>query len=254
MTRVFPLLGLALIAYVAPALAGDWSLTYGLDYSSGKYGGSDTSETWYLPVIVKYAANSMTYKITVPYLRTTGAGSVSVGPDLTPLPDSKKTRKTASGPGDVVVSATWTALDGSSGGLLLDVVTKLKLPTGDEKRGLSTGKADFALQLDLARSFGPVIGFGTLGWKKFGDPAGSNFHNPIYTSLGAAYRISGDLSAGLAYDWRQKVSRAGAETSESTLFLSQKLNATQKMQFYLVRGFSTASPDWGGGLMLTQHF
>lgn len=254
MNRGFLALGLALVANAMPATAGDWSLIYGLDYSSGKYGGSHRSETWYLPIIGKYEDHAMTYKVTLPYLRTTGPGGVSVGPDLTPLPGTRTSRRTESGLGDVVLSASWTALDGAGSGLLLDVVAKLKLPTGDEKRGLSTGEADYALQVDVARRFGPVTGFGTLGWKKFGDPPGSDFRNPIYTSLGMASRLNPDLTAGISYDWRQKILKHGAETSEATLFLSQRLSAATKIQLYLVNGFSDASPDWGGGLMLNQTF
>lgn len=243
----------ALAAIALPAAAGEITASVGLDYSTGKYGTSTTSEMWYVPVVGKYESGPLTLKLTVPWLRITDSGN-AVGPDRVPLGDSPSCGKTESGLGDVVGSAGYALLDGRQGGLLLEVIGKVKLPTADEDRCLGTGKTDYSLQFDVAKGFGAVTGFGSLGWKKFGDPSGQDFRDPVFASLGAAYRLVPATSVGLSYDWRQKVTSRGDEISEATVFLNQRLAERWKLQVYGVRGFSDASPDWGGGLFVSHVY
>lgn len=244
----------ALLALAPAALAGELSMSIGLDYSSGEYGGTETTETWSLPLIAKYETGPLTLKMSLPYIRTSGPGDVvGIGPDRVPVPGAGNEVKTESGIGDMVLSASYGVLDGSKG-LLLDVIGKVKLPTADEDRGLGTGETDFALQLDAATAFGATTLFGTLGWKKYGDPSGIDYRDPVYASIGAGYKLMPQTTVGLSYDWREKVTRNGDEISEATLFVSHKLDAKWKLQGYLVKGFSDASPEIGGGMILTHIY
>lgn len=239
---------------VSPLAAGEFSASIGIDHSSGDYGTSKTSEMLYVPVVGRYETGRAVYKVTVPYLRITNP---SVGPNGEPLPcgDSEEENdETESGLGDVVGSASYALLEGTGGGVLLDVIGKVKLPTADEDECLGTGKTDYSLQLDVAKAFGGLTGFGTLGWKKFGDPSGADFQDPVFVSIGFAARIAAATTLGAAYDWREKVSERGREMSEMTLFVSRRLDQAWKLQAYVVRGFSDASPDWGGGLFMTRSY
>ncbi|AOE85168.1 hypothetical protein [Pseudomonas sp. TCU-HL1] len=240
-----------LLAFLAtPILAEEFTVSTGVDYSRGRYGTPTTSETWYVPVIAKYETGPMIYKLTIPYLRITNP---SVGPDGEPL--SGDCGSIESGLGDTVASADFALLDGSRGdGLMVDLIGKVKLPTANEDHCLGTGKTDYSAQIDLVQTFGVISGFATLGWKKFGDPADSDFRDPIFTSLGLVSRLAPATSVGAVYDWRQKVSSDGDETQEFTLFLTQRLSPTWKVQLYALKGFSDSSPDSGGGLLLSHSF
>ncbi|MCO6057248.1 transporter [Pseudomonas sp. MOB-449] len=239
-----------LVCLASPVLADEFTVSSGFDYSRGKYGTPTISETWYVPVIAKYETGPMIYKLTIPYLRITNP---SVGPDGEPLPGDCDSIE--SGLGDTVASADYLVLDGTQGGgLMVDLIGKVKLPTANEDHCLGTGKTDYSAQVDLTQAFGAVSAFATLGWKKFGDPADSDFRDPIFTSLGLVGRLAPGTSVGAVYDWRQKVSSDGAETQEFTLFLTQRLSPTWKAQLYALKGFSDASPDSGGGLMLSHSF
>lgn len=254
MKRIAALPASLLAALALPAAAGEFTVLGGMDYSSGDYGTNSTSETWYVPVVGKYEDGRLGLKVTVPYLRITNP---SVGPDGEPLPcgnATERSSKTESGLGDVVGSAAYALLDGSQGGVLLDIVGKVKLPTADEDECLGTGKADYSIQLDAAKALGGVTGFGTLGWKKFGDPSGANFRNPVYASVGVASKLAPATTIGAAYDWRQKVSSRGDEISEMALFVSQQLDPAWKLQIYAVKGFSDASPEWGSGLIFSRRY
>jgi hypothetical protein len=243
------LLASLLAGLTLPALADTFSTSISTDYSRGDYGTGTTSETWYVPLVGKYETGPMTYKLTVPWLRITNP---SVGPDGEPLPGG--CGKLESGLGDTVAGADYAALDGSYGGVLVDLIGKVKLPTADEDKCLGTGKTDYSAQVDVARAFGPVTGFATLGWKKFGDPSGSDFDDPIFASLGFALPVAALTSLGASYDWRQKVVSSGDQIKELTLFVTRKLNQHWKVQLYAVKGFSDASPDAEGGLVLSHAF
>ncbi|MBS7660655.1 hypothetical protein I0D00_01645 [Pseudomonas lalucatii] len=238
------------LSLVGPALADEFTLSTGADYSRGNYGTPTTSETWYVPVVVKYATGPLLYRLTIPYLRITNP---SVGPDGEPLPGG--CGRVEKGLGDTVASASIALLDGSRGdGLILDLTGKVKLPTADEDDCLGTGKTDFSAQIDITQRLGAVSGFATVGWKKFGDPSGSNLRDPFFVSLGFVTGLAPATSAGAAYDWRQEVSADGHEVQELTLFLTQRLSRSWKIQLYARKGFSDASPDAGGGLLLSHSF
>ncbi|WP_044874002.1 hypothetical protein [Pseudomonas sp. LFM046] len=247
-TRVIAPCLLALLSL--PVLADGFTATTGVDYSRGKYGTPTTSETWYVPVIGKYETGSMIYKLTIPYLRITNP---SVGPDGEPL--AGDCGSVEEGLGDTVASADYMLRDGSDGsGLLVDLIGKVKLPTADEDHCLGTGKTDYSGQIDVTQVFGTVSGFATLGWKKFGDPSDTDFRDPIYTSVGLVTRLAPATSLGFAYDWRQKVTSDGDEIQEVTLFLTQRLSHDWKVQLYALKGYSDASPDSGGGMLLIRSF
>ncbi|MNF44378.1 hypothetical protein D3C76_435470 [compost metagenome] len=243
------LLASLLISSTLPALADTFNTSIGTDYSSGDYGTGTTSEIWYVPLVGKYETGAMTYKLTVPWLRITNP---SVGPDGAPLPGG--CGEVESGVGDTVASAGYAVLDGSQGGMLVDLIGKVKVPTADEDKCLGTGETDYSAQVDLTQGFGPVTGFATLGWKKFGDPSDTNFDDPIFAGVGLAIPVAAVTSLGASYDWRQKVVSTGDPIQELTLFLTHKLNRDWKVQLYAVKGFTDASPDGEAGLMLGHTF
>jgi len=221
-----------------------------MDHSSGKYGDSRHTETLYVPVTIKYERDDWTLKATIPYVESSGPSDVvGRGTDRITLSNGQSNthRKTA-GLGDVVLSATWTAYQNAK--WLLDVGTRIKLATADETEGLGTGKNDYSLQTEVYRSIDSHTLFGTLGFKKMGDPEGVSLLNPFYASLGWSLRASQKTSLGLSYDYREKIQVGGAPIREATGFLTHKLDASWKLQGYVVSGFSTASPDLGGGVFV----
>lgn len=239
-----------------PLLAGvvsadSTTLSMGADYSSGDYGDSTKTDTWFFPFTGKYEVDAWTLKLTVPYIRTTGPGNtVGVGGDRISVTDTSTARRTESGVGDITGSVGYAIVE--SDGWLVELIGKVKAPTADEAKGLGTGETDYAGQVDVAKVLGKVTLFGTVGKKHFGDPQGIDFHDPVYMTIGATQKLQ-DSSIGLAYDWREKVTDSGDEISEATAFYSLKLSADWKTQLYLVKGFSDASPDWGAGVVLSYR-
>ena len=240
------------LATLPVAAEPGFSLTTGLDYSTGKYGGTESTDIFYIPFTGKYEADKYTLKLTVPYLQVTGPGNVVR--DVGQIGTASTTRTKQSGLGDIVVAGTYIMYEGRANGTLVDVTARIKFGTADAAKGLGTGKNDYALQADLYKTLGKNTVFGTLGYKVMGSPADVTLNNVFYASLGAGHQYSQETSAGLILDLREKASATGYAQQELTAYVSHKLGKTWKAQAYAVKGFSDGSPEWGAGAMFTAAF
>lgn len=233
---------------------GNVSLTSGFDYSSGKYGTSDTTDILYIPLTGTYETGPWTLKLTVPYISITGTGTVNkdIGRYKT---STATTRTTESGLGDVVAAATYNVYAGTGiNPWLVDLTGKIKFGTADQAKGLGTGQNDYAFQVDVYKTIDKFTAFGSLGSKVLGSPTNIALDNIVYGSLGGSYKFTQQTSGGLILDLRQKPSTTGSEQRELTAFISHKINKAWKSQGYVVKGFADGSPDWGAGAMVTYGF
>lgn len=252
-----PLVMLAASIGVAAAQAADWSVSAGIDYSRGKYGGSEATEIWYVPLSLKRESGQSTLKLTLPWVcmsSPSGGNIIDVDTNGQPIYDGTGPRVSEQGPGDVVVAYTWNAWPAPVHGFLLDLGAKLKLATADENKGLGSGKHDISLQTDLYYLAGKTTPFLTLGHRRPGDPSGLSLRNQWYGTLGLAYKQSAANNFGVMWDMRQ-ASRAGSEAgNELTLFWLHKFQPNLKLQIYATKGFSEVSPDFGLGMQLAYGF
>ena len=232
----------------SPCIAADrTTLSMGADYSTGDYGSETDTRIWYLPVSIKLEQTAFIYKLTIPYLQITGPGNI-VGADANPGGGSGQEVTTESGPGDIIAAISYSLFPYQPGELFVELTGKVKFPTADETKLLGTGEYDYSLQTDLFYTSGMVGIFGTLGYKIYGDPPGINYQNIYYYSLGVNYRHKRQFSSGLIYDVKEAATTSGTDQQELTPFISIKLDSKKKMLFYLVKGLSDGSPDWGIGL------
>jgi hypothetical protein len=227
------------------------SLTTGIDYSSGKYGGSTATSMRYVPLILRHDSGPWTLKLTLPYLEITGPGNVIGGTDpIVVNPGAAAmTRRTASGMGDVVASAGHSLVSGESG-WYVDLTGKVKFGTADAAKGLGTGKNDYALGTDVFRTAGRMTGIASIGYKVTGSTDTLPLRNVWFGSLGATGKTAAGNTLGLNYDFRQSASRGTAAPRDITGFISMPLDRRLKLQFYLSRGLSDGSADFGAGAMV----
>jgi hypothetical protein len=244
-------------AHAAALAASDdlttWSI--GAEVSSGDYGAPQRTDILYVPLAVKHETGPWAFKVTVPFVEMTGPGNViGAGDDRIVIGDGNAPRRTASGLGDIVGAAFYNVLDDRKAPVGLDLGGKVKLGTANEQKGLGTGENDFAVQADFFKAIGQFTPFGTIGYRWYGDPPGVNFRNVFYGSIGGAYRLSRQTTAGVAYDFRDPVFAGGPRVSEMTGYVSQRLSQATKVQLYAIVGFSDASPDYGAGLSLSYAY
>ena len=213
---------------------------------------TQSTDTTYIPVIGRYETDAWLFKVTVPYVSITGPGTVVGGDRPTVIQGAGTARRTESGVGDVVGAVTWSAIQ--TEGFFLDLTAKVKFATGDEAAGLSTGKNDYSVQIDAFKPFGSVTPFVGVGYRKYGDPVGLDLRNALFASAGVSWKASAKMSLGLSVDYRDAIVANKDPIVEATPFLSWKFDDRNKVQVYAVHGFTDASTDWGGGVLLLHTF
>jgi len=184
-------------------------------------------------------------RLATAFVSIDGPGNVDLASITTA--DSPRT-ETASGIGDVFVSAgyvfplhRWSAW--------WEPYAKLKLPTGDEDKGLGTGELDAELGGELSRRLGQASSaFAKAFYRWRGDPPDVQLQNGVGGSVGWMQSPRFDWTAGLMLDYRHAVTSATSPAREITLFATHKFNAQRSVTFYVLGGLSNASPDLGGGV------
>jgi Putative MetA-pathway of phenol degradation len=252
--RSFLVTACAGMLFVLSAQAQESPLTLGagVHYSSGDYGSATDTRIMSFAATARYETGLWVYKATLPYLSV--KGDTNVIPGVGQVGGAAVRSDSASGLGDIVLSATYAAYYDKATTLGMDLTAKLKLATADESKGLGTGKHDVVLLLDLYRTFDRITGFGGIGYHILGDSPAFPLENAWSANLGASYKLDERDSAGAMLEGRQRVVAGGARQRELVGFFTRKLDHLWKAQVYALLGFADGSPDWGAGLSFARPF
>jgi len=250
--RVLAVLPALLAASAVFAADGELSAGAGIDYSKGNYGTGSETKILSIPFMARYDSDPWKLKLTVPYLRVTGQGDVIPGIGKTNRGQRGET--TESGIGDTVLAGTYGAFYDAQSKLGFDLTAKLKLPTGDEQRGLGTGSVDQTLQLEGYKGIDRLTVFGTLGYTHFGDSDVVELKDGFLYEVGASTRLDATDSIGASLYGRQRVVEGGSPQRELTFFWNRRVAKAQRLQAYLLVGLSDGSPDVGLGVSALFSF
>jgi hypothetical protein len=247
------LLSALCLACVAPTLAADDRLVFssGLDYSSGDYGSASRTETWAIPLSLKYKTDDWSVRVSTAWLRIVGSGTVTAEGDPT---GASGARTRSEGAGDLITAASYTLLDPQQRAVGFDLSGKIKFGTADAGKFLGTGKNDYSLQTEIYSLQDNWVPYLSLGYKWKGSPAGIEYRNVWFGGLGSDYRFSRSVSAGASYEWQQALTASSSGMREATLYLAYRLSEPNRINLYVNKGYSNASADWGSGLSWMHRF
>lgn len=237
---------------MAQDAGADLRFSTGIEYSSGRYGGTDDIEELYVPFTFRAGYDRVGLRLTVPYLRVTAPGdTVITDPGTEPLPGSGAT-VTESGLGDAVAALTFYDLYVSdTASFVVDATGKVKFGTADETRGLGTGENDYTLQLDAYRFFDRLSLQATAGYRLRGDPPGIELNDVLIASVGAAYLATPDTLLGMYFDYREPSISGLDDIQEFSGFASFRLGRAWRMELYAFAGLTDSSTDVGGGILFS---
>jgi len=230
----------------------DLRFSTGVEYSTGKYGGTDDIEEVYVPFTFRAGFERIGLRITMPWLSVTAPeDTVITDPGAEPLPGSGAT-VTDSGLGDVMGALTLYDLYVSdSADFVVDVTGKIKFATADEEKGLGTGENDYTLQFDAYKFFDRLSLQGTAGYRLRGDPPGVDLDDVLIASVGGAYLTSSDTLVGMYFDYRQSSISGADDIQELSAFASFRLGRAWRMELYAFTGLTDSSTDFGGGILFS---
>lgn len=245
-----------LLSVCGSAVAQDdgprYRMNLGMDYTSGSYGEDEKTDILYMPLSLQAQQGPWTVRAVVPYLHVAGPAIILDGADG----GSVGTRETdsASGMGDLSLSLMYSFEQFYERSLFIDVTARVKVPTASLDAGLGTGEPDAALQLDVAQAIGPFIPFATVGYKWTGVPADFKLRNTVYGSVGLQYSWSDLVATGLSFDYRQSSVPGAPDPQEGLAYLNIRFTDEWSVNIYSVVGFSSNSPDAGGGVAFVYRF
>lgn len=260
-----------------------WRISTGINYSTGGYGELTDTKVISAPVSLKYKKGNFSMRVSVPYVRVDGPGSLIQTPEGSgggsgsgsgggsdnsgsgssnsgsgssgsgggEIVDSGGTAIASkrSGFGDVVVAATYSFDLGS--GFYIDASGKVKIPTASTAKRLGTGEVDITPALDLVKEVGPAT-FYVHGRRKFaGKPTGSLIRSTWGAGAGASVRASKTVTIGADYDWQQSSLIGNRATSDVTGWASVRLNRKVNVSAFASTGLNSNSADFAGGLSIS---
>jgi len=238
------------------------TLGVGYEFSTGKYGTTSSTDIVTIPAIALYESGPWSLKLTVPYLRITGEGDVIVTSrsggmrgkysTTTTTTTVSTTSTTRSGLGDVATMLTYKLYTGEDGESGLDLSGRIKF--GTASTDLGTGKNDYAVQMLFYHDVGNFTPGIMFGYEMLGSTAQLPLNNVYYGSVGSSYSFSEQTSVGAEYKYAQKASAFVAEQRELTLYANFQIVTDVYLRGYLMKGYSTGSPDSGYGVSIASVF
>ena len=228
----------------------------GLDFSTGDYGDTSSTEIVVVPASLRVrAADWLSLGLALAWVRIDGPGVV-LGPDNEPLPGVPTLRQTRQGLGDLSASATASLPLGDETAWSVDLTGRVKLPTASKARGLSTGKTDLSASIDVTYIVGQWAPFVELGLRVPGDPAGIDLRNSPSASIGFAHVLGSGGKGGAviaSYDWQRAFSPF-AEDSHS-LFAAYSRPVAKRIDLtgYGSVGLSEGAAGIEIGLLVTAR-
>ena len=217
-----------------------FSVNYGLHYGTGFFEhDSDNRVTAFIFSGSYKPSSTHTYKLSLSYNRVE-------------FPQSSA-QKQREGTGDMLAAYKYRHFF-SKARRIIDLETKVKIPTADEDKGLGTGELDFSLMGSLYQHIDNYWIYTKIGHKWRGDSDTKNMDDGYFSKIGLSHRFNQRYSLGGNLAYHQASSSRSEERKEALLHLSYKLTKQIKTTVYTVRGYTDASPKWSGGIQFSQRF
>jgi hypothetical protein len=255
------------LCLMAPAFAAQAEtkvdLSTGVSYSSGEYGDTTSTDVLVVPFSAKIRTGHWTFKASVPFLRIDGPADATIvlddnggGRGGNSGPGGGRDRpeddgdtvtgidRNESGIGDTTLSAMYSFEEIGDSSAYIDVSGRVRLPTGDEDKGLGIGATDYGLSTEIGidkDGGGGYVSFGRRLQREDGWQAG----------IGGWFNATGRTSLGVGYDWRESSTATGTDPAEVYAYVSLKMSDAWRINLNASAGLNDASPDYGAGVALT---
>ena len=231
---------------IGAAHADKLNLAAGAEYSTGDYGDPQDTAVWYEFVSARYSMAPWAFKVIVPFLQIDGPATVTGDGEV----EGGGTDRTVSGLGDVSLSTTYT-FSWKPEKLYLDLIGRVRLPTGDEDRGLGNGEIDYSLVANLDKDFEVVDVYVEAGRRFLGNTIVRDREDGWVGGAGISTDLSKETEIGASVSWREAAFEGSPDPADVTAYVRHYLTPDLRLNVYALAGLSNGSPNAGGGLTLT---
>jgi outer membrane putative beta-barrel porin/alpha-amylase len=235
-----------------------FQLKLGGFYDQGDFGSHETTRTLFVPVTFKYLADKFDIGLTTGYVRVDSAGGVTLLEGQATETGQTGPRRVDEGLADTVLKGRWFAFDDPGLSSLLPSLTpfaKVKFPTGDSSKGLSTGEFDGGLGLEFDKQI-PLdfFLFGDASYTFIGNGSHTHFHDRQTASIGAGRRFTPALTVSGFVEWRTAIVNHATDSVELGGIVTYKFTPTLSLSPIVTAGLTSGAPDFSVGMELAWKF
>lgn len=237
---------IALVASPAAVSAAEFNATRSTSFSTGRYGGLETTDTFVTAYSMQADVNGWRLQMTLPQLQMSGGnGRAIVSGNVVPAAAAHR----RSGDADMMLKIEHR-LPMRQRLIDLSLGLQFKLPTGS--RGLTTGSTDVTASVQASRRFGPVTPFVSVGYQRVGDMKGYALADGWTTSSGAMV-TAGRTFLMVSYETSHAVV-PGAPSRSLLAVAARPIGRGWSVSLYGSRGFTPGASKLMSGLALTRAF
>jgi opacity protein-like surface antigen len=237
----------------------DWKVTgtLGYGYSDGNYGTPLNTDIQLGLSTLSLANENFKFSVSIPYMRISGRGLVVFDASGNPIVINRRTTlppDVRTGWGDLNFSASYIISPAILDDFEVRVTAVANAPTASARRRLSTGEADFGVNVDVSHQFGIWDPFVTVGFLAPGQPSGFTINNTTSVSVGTSVELSDSLAAVASYNYDSGDSPLVAASQGLIGSLSWVRSDSTTLTGYGTVGLSSGSPAVGAGFLVSYAF
>lgn len=232
----------------------------GVGRFSGDYGDDEKTTLDVLSLGARWYLRRGEIQASVPYLRIDGAADVTWidgQPIAVATAPATDTQRKESGLGDIVLRGDYYLVTGSDTRPWVIGLVRVKLPTGNEDRGLGSGATDFEAGLSLIQKTGPVSWLADVGYTFVGNPRGLDARNEVRLGAGVSIPFGKEdrSSTYLYFENRTNRYSGSADRRSIALGVSTALTEARRVRLSasVFTGLTDASEDIGVYLTLGRR-
>lgn len=269
-----------------------YSIGFGLEFSSGRYGGEIRTDSVYAPLTVTVSpTDRLGFSLEVPLVYQSNGNVVSAiakgdlrgsrtmmrpAPGAGGMPGSGSGTGAMAGPGgggsghgsgissstgqpekglgDITLKLGYLLLPERFSSPQLRTTVFVKFPTADEDRYLGTGEFDEGVAVEVSKWFGDWNPFAEAGYVLQGRSERFALKNYLAYNAGFGYQVSGNFRPLLLVKGGTSPAEGVGGLLEARVKLKYQTTRSIGMEGYLAKGLTTDSPDYGAGVTVYHDF
>ncbi len=233
----------------------------GVGRFTGDYGQAEETTLDVLSLNTRWYFNRAEIQISLPYLSIDGAADVTWvdGQPIAVGGDSvSDDQRKESGLGDVVLRGEYYLRTGTSTSPWIIGLIRLKLPTGNEARGLGSGATDVETGIGLIQRHGPINWLADVGYTFVGSPAALDAKNELRLGAGASMPFGKDERSNSYVYLENRTNRFSGSADRRSIAVGVSTSLTKARRLRLSAsmffGLSDSAEDVGLYLTFGRRF
>ena len=282
------LLSALVLAGLAPAAVAGTRLQIsdGVDFSTGKFGATTKTDVFVAPLAFKLKTGHFSVRLLVPYVVLSGPANVSVivgendgsstretdgvesesGSESSGSGESESENengsgqgsttaaasatRTVSGLGDMSLSAIYSFDSIADTPLYVDLIGRVRLPTGNDRNGIGIGATDYTAQTEIGVDADPGGLFIGGGRRFLQNANGIKRRDGWQASGGGWLNVGKRAEIGAYYNWVQSPFVGSVDASDVGVYTVLKVSRDWKVEFGGNTSLYHAGADYGLSLRL----